>query len=141
MLDGPIPVIVPAETYIQDMDTCFRRYDEEERTAESSQEGRARVATSIGRPRDFPNPKFVEPVETNPEVTPAFAPTPRPFDKLKDLPRRPNPKFVELVETNPEVTSAFAPTPGPLTMTTLLGDVAHRYSPLEPPSEPCRFCS
>ena len=79
MLDYPTPVVISAETSIQDMDTCFRRYDEEERAAESSQEGRARVATSIGRPRDFPNPKFVEPVETNPEVTPAFAPTPGPL--------------------------------------------------------------
>ena len=31
--------------------------------------------------RDFPNPQFVEPVETNPDVTPAFAPHPRPFDR------------------------------------------------------------
>ena len=38
------------------------------------------------------------------------APRPRPFDKLKGLPRFP-PKFVELVETNPEVTSAVAPHP------------------------------
>ena len=78
MLDGPIPVIIPAETYIQDMDTCFRRYDEEERAAESSQEGLALVATSFGRLRDFPNPKFVEPVETNPEVTPALPRCPPP---------------------------------------------------------------
>ena len=42
--------------------------------------------------KDFPNPKFVELVETNPEGTPAV-PRPRPFDKLKDLPR--SPKFVE----------------------------------------------
>ena len=30
--------------------------------------------------RDLPIPKFVEPVETNPDVTSAFAPHPRPFD-------------------------------------------------------------
>ena len=79
MLDAPIPVVGPAETGIQDMDTCFRRYDEEEWTAESSQEGSAFVTISFGRPRDFPNPKFVEPVETNPEVTAAFAPAPDPL--------------------------------------------------------------
>ena len=34
------------------------------------------------RLKDLPRlpPKFVEPVETNPEVTAAFAPHPRPFD-------------------------------------------------------------
>ena len=37
---------------------------------------------------------------------------PRPFDRLKDLPRLP-PQFVELVETNPDVTSAFASLPEP----------------------------
>ena len=42
----------------------------------------------------FPTPQFVELVETNPVVTSAFAPHPRPFDKLKDLPRLP-PQFVE----------------------------------------------
>ena len=69
MLDGPIPVGIPAETDIQDMDTCFRRYDEEERTAESSQESRALVATSIGRLKDFTNPKFVELVESTTTAT------------------------------------------------------------------------
>ena len=54
MLDAPIPAVTPAETGVQDMDTCFRRYDEEERTAESSQEGLALVATSFGRLKDLP---------------------------------------------------------------------------------------
>ncbi len=35
-----------------------------------------------------------------------YIPRPRPFDRLKDLPRF-LPKFVEPVETNPNVTSAF----------------------------------
>ena len=42
----------------------------------------------------FPTPQFVELVETNPVVTSAFAPHPRPFDKLKDLPRLPH-QFAE----------------------------------------------
>ena len=59
-------------------------------------------------------------VETNPKGTAALlrCPGPRPFDRLKDLPRL-LPKFVEPVETNPEVTSTFAPTPGPLTVRVL----------------------
>ena len=44
------------------------------------QENPALVVTSFGRLRDSPNPQFVEPVETNPEVTAAFAPHARPFD-------------------------------------------------------------
>ena len=83
------------------------------------------VATAFGGLRDFPTlsslrlrcPEIVERskdrmVEPNPKGTTALArcPRPRPFDKLKDLPRLP-PQFVELVETNPEVTSAFAPPP------------------------------
>ena len=38
----------------------------------------------------FP-PQFVEPVETNPEVTPTLAPDPRPFDRLKTFPQNSRP--------------------------------------------------
>ena len=61
-------------------------------------------------------------VEANPQGTTALPRClrPRPFDRLKDLPRLP-PQFVEPVETNPEVTAAFVPPlPGPLTMRILL---------------------
>ena len=39
------------------------------------------------RLKDLP-PKFVELVETNPEVTSTFAPHPRPFDRLRDQAQR-----------------------------------------------------
>ena len=39
------------------------------------------------RLKDLP-PKFVELVETNPEVTSAFAPHPRLFDRLRDQAQR-----------------------------------------------------
>ena len=35
--------------------------------------------STLDRLRDLPIPKFVEPVETNPEVTSAFAPHPQLF--------------------------------------------------------------
>ena len=86
------------------------------------------VSEGCRRPFDKRREQFVEPalfwacgvlsmskdrrVETNPEGTTALPgyPRPRPFDRLKDLPRFP-PQFVELVETNPEITSAFTPPP------------------------------
>ena len=51
------------------------------------QEDPALVTTAFGRLKDLPrlSPQFVEPVETNPEVTAAFAPHPRPFDHENPL--------------------------------------------------------
>ena len=62
----------------------------------------------------LPAPKFVEPVETNPEITAAFVPPLRPFDTLRDRKLRvlpPHPQFVELACVAPVETSKRTPTP------------------------------
>ena len=77
-------------------------------------------------------------VETNPKGTAALprCPRPRPFDRLKDLPRLP-PQFVEPVETNLEVTPwPSYPTPGPLTMSILFVWNSH-FKLLTTPAAAC----